>query len=188
MVDVGDVMTGLRAANMAKAWADFGQVANLQAYMQEDREQGVRRTRTLTYFHWFKSSEERWPEYLKGLPGKRVHNMMKQLARFRLGCHGLQVETGRHNGVAWQDRHCTRCSANRLGMLACKVGDEHHMVFDCSAFDDLRATVPGVQQLIDNAGGSLKAFMSGDMPVVRSFIAACLDKLTAERLGDENAN
>ena len=73
-------------------------------------------------------------------------------------------------------------------MLACKVGDEHHMVFDCSAFDDLRATIPGVQQRIDNAGGSLRVFMLGDVQVVRNFIAGCLDRLVAQRSRNENAN
>ena len=41
----------------------------------------------------------------------------------------------------------------RLQGLECRVGDEHHMGFDCSAMDDVRVNVPGVQDLIQHAGG-----------------------------------
>ena len=188
VVELGAVMDGLERAYLAEAWAGFEQVADLRAYLHGGDGQEDRRTKTLTYFHWFKLVENTWPSYLKGLPSSRVHGMMKQLARFRLGSHGLEVETGRYNGVAWQDRQCTRCSADRLGVLTCKVGDEYHMVFNCSAFDDLRANIPGVQQLIDSSGGSLRAFMLGDVRVVMNFVSGCLDRLAAEGRGAEAMN
>ena len=68
-------------------------------------------------------------------------------------------------------RGCRGLSASR------KVGDEHHMVFDCSAMDDVRVNVPGAQELIQHAGGSLRTFMQGDTRVVQSFVACCVEKL-----------
>ena len=181
-VDVEAVMDGVGRAYEAMAWGGFSEIGDLRAHFQAQQHaqgqvQGRSRAKTLTYHMWFRRGDEGWPAYLKGLPGKQVHGMMKNLARFRLGCHGLEVDVGRHNGIAWQDRQCTRCSAERLQGLECKVGDEHHMVFDCSAMDDVRATVPGAQELIQHAGGCLRTFMQGDTRVVLSFVACCVEKL-----------
>ena len=54
--------------------------------------------------------------------------------QFRLGCHGLPIATGRLAGAGHVDR------ANR-GFLACNsgaIGDEKHMVFECTALAPLR--------------------------------------------------
>lgn len=126
----------------------------------------------MTYFCWFKQGEHSWPEYLRGLPCKRVRAMMKQLARFRLSAHKLQVEVGRHQGVLWEDRVCSRCAADGH-----HVDDEQHLIFECSAFEDLRSSVEGAKALIDSSAGSVQQFMQGDTDVVREYIAACMDRL-----------
>ncbi len=77
--------------------------------------------------------EYRYADYLstvKCLSNRRL------LSRFRSGCHGLRVDTGR-----WADNaHIDR--ADRL-CLVCKsldyVQDEQHFAFDCPAYNHIRA-------------------------------------------------
>ena len=59
-----------------------------------------------------------------------MHNFLQ----FRLGCHGLLIATGRLAGAGHVGR------ANRV-CLACNsggVGDEKHMIFECTALAPLR--------------------------------------------------
>ena len=102
--------------------------------------------------------------------------MMKQLARFRLSAHKLQVEVGRHQGVLWENRLCTRCEASGHGQW---VDDEQHMIFECHAFEDLRTSIEGARFLIDRSSGCVQRFMRGEMEVVRGFVSACMDRLDA---------
>ena len=89
------------------------------------------RAKLATYFAWFDSgSWLRPPKYLYfDFPAPATCTYL----RFRLGSHNLQVELGR-----WQncrprcDRLCQRCAMH-------EVDDEWHMVFDCPAFESLRA-------------------------------------------------
>ena len=65
------------------------------------------------------------------------------ISRFRSGCHGLRVDTGR-----WADGvHLDR--ADRL-CLVCKsldcVEDEQHFVFDCPAYSHIRPQHAGLLQ------------------------------------------
>ena len=46
------------------------------------------------------------------------------LARFGLSSHSLQIELGRHNNTAINDRICTRCDYNA-------VDDEEHFLIHC---------------------------------------------------------
>jgi len=58
------------------------------------------------------------------------------LSRFRTGCHGLRVDTGRWaDGVHLDrtDRLCLVCKS-----LDC-VQDEQHFVFDCPAYSHIRS-------------------------------------------------
>lgn len=100
--------------------------------------------------------------------------MMKQLSRFRLSAHKLQVEVGRHQGVMWQSRMCPRCAANGQQQM---VDDEQHMIFDCSTFEDLRNNIDGARTLLDSSAGSVQQFTRGDIDVVRVFISGCMDRL-----------
>ena len=51
--------------------------------------------------------------------------------RFKLGCHGLAIVTGRWHGVPRMQRVCSRCDMSALD-------DERHLVFECPVFEDLR--------------------------------------------------
>ena len=142
----------------------------------------------LTYHTCFKPTQPGTPAYLKLDP--ELHKHIRQLSRFRLGCHRLRVETGRHANpaLAWQLRTCTHCSAAHLSTLTCTVDDEHHMIFDCERFAALRTDaaefvpgarrfVPGARTLINTAGGSVRRFMEGDPHTVLRFTAKCMDIL-----------
>jgi Reverse transcriptase (RNA-dependent DNA polymerase)/Endonuclease-reverse transcriptase len=64
-------------------------------------------------------------------PSKRLCLM----ARFRLSCHHLAVETGRWQNVHIDDRKCPLCN---LG----SVQDEHHILFVCPALAPIRVNFP----------------------------------------------
>ena len=146
--------------------------------------------KALTYFSYFRPAEPARPAYLK--LDFALHRQIKQMSRFRLSCHKLAVETGRHAHVAWQDRICTRCTEVHRASLSCAVDDEHHMIFDCQKFEHLRHEVvefvpgndrhftPGVRTLITRARGCVRTFMNGDPRIVLRFIARCMDILDAE--------
>jgi hypothetical protein len=129
------------------------------------------------------------PAYLK--LDMALHRQIKQMARFRLSCHRLAVERGLHQGVAWQDRTCTRCSDDYKACLECAVDDEYHMIFECQKFEALRHEVvaftpgtghftPGVGTLLRQADGCVRRFMDGDPFVVMRFISKCMDVLDSE--------
>lgn len=181
-VNVASVVSSLESAYLVEAWGGFDQEADLREQLRLHQGQQESRSKSRTYFCWFKALEPGWPSYLNGLPHSRAHKMMKLLARFRLGAHALRVETGRRQGgsLLWEARTCSRCPPAHLQSLACPVDDEHHMIFDCIAFEHQRTSIAGVQRLIDSAHGSVRRFMSGDVTTVRSFIAACMEALDAQ--------
>ena len=50
---------------------------------------------------------------------------MKALTRWRLSCHSLPIERGRHANIPKQERFCNQCN-NRF------LGDEVHALFMCN--------------------------------------------------------
>jgi hypothetical protein len=68
-------------------------------------------------------------------PSKRLCLM----ARFRLSCHHLAVESGRWYGVPIDDRKCTLCSIG-------SVQDEHHVLFVCPMLSPIREDFPRLFQ------------------------------------------
>lgn len=53
------------------------------------------------------------------------------LSRLRLSSHGLQIETGRHSGIARENRKCILCDKN-------DIEDEFHFVLICPCYHELR--------------------------------------------------
>ena len=73
--------------------------------------------------------EYRYAEYLSSVrcfPNRRL------LSRFRCGCHGLHVDTGRWVDTKREDRLCQVCHSSR------DVEDEQHFLFSCPAYSDVR--------------------------------------------------
>ena len=70
-------------------------------------------------------------QYAHYLSEVKCFSNRRLLSRFRSGCHGLRVDTGRwENNVHLdrKDRLCPVCSS------AQQVEDENHFLFDCLAY------------------------------------------------------
>ena len=89
-----------------------------------------------TYWRWFRRADGQPGHRLRaGVFGhastsKRAH----ELLRFRLGCHTLPSVTGRRAGIPRSERICLLCMHG--------VGDEKHLVFECSALNGIRLRFP----------------------------------------------
>ena len=136
-----------------------------------------------TYERWFatKPAESscavgRWSEvppyvlHTAGIPSAHV----RSLAAFRLGAHHLDVATGRWTRTPRSDRVCSLCGDG--------VGDEYHMVFECSAqavprqmHADLFADFGGwASPHMPTLGADcMRQFMNQDAKLVASFVHAC---------------
>ena len=57
------------------------------------------------------------------------------------------------------------------------MDDEHHLIFDCAAFNGTRLEVPGAVSLLMQCDGTVRSFMRGDTVTVLSFVAKCMDRL-----------
>jgi hypothetical protein len=92
------------------------------------------------------------PAYLKEAV---KHQHATKVARFRLGCHWLAVETGR-----WADppvprlqRVCDRPLCRHRGYV---VEDEQHAVFECMQWSEARAALLPIEE----EGWSLRTLFS----------------------------
>ena len=64
----------------------------------------------------------------------KVHNRKNRnaLAKLRLSSHSLMIESGRHNGIARENRRCSLCNEN-------DIEDEYHFVLICPTYNELRS-------------------------------------------------
>ena len=117
-----------------------------------------------TYRRWFLREPGQGGRPFFQLPANA--RKITQLMRFRLGCHGLPSDVGRHraDSLPRHERLCTRCQDGR--------GDEKHMVFECSALQHIRDEYPALF-----AGHhTMRSFMNqADQRSIIHFISACLD-------------
>jgi hypothetical protein len=61
------------------------------------------------------------------------------ITRWRMSCFDLAIETGRYEGKAREERLCIFCDI---------VEDEHHVIFNCRAYDNIRNGYRGL--LVEN--------------------------------------
>ena len=182
------VMDATLAAYEELAWREYKDREGLVRTAQLPP--GVGR-KFLTYHAYFKPQQDQVPAYLR--LDHELHKQIRQMARFRLGCHKLEVEIGRHRRprTPWPDRTCNRCSAAHLANLPsrCTVDDEHHMIFECERFvalriDDFipgaRRFTPGIRTALNRAQGCVRTFMESDPRIVLHFVARCMDILDAD--------
>ncbi|DBA89114.1 TPA: hypothetical protein ACH3X1_016285 [Trebouxia sp. C0004] len=80
-----------------------------------------------TYVNWFLPSQAKFRSCY--FPAA-AHRVQKFLA-FKLGCHGLHIAMGRRSGIPRSARSCPHCHDG-------SVGDELHMVFECTFLQTLR--------------------------------------------------
>ena len=94
---------------------------------------------------------------------------MQRFLRFRLGCHGLPIATGRFAGTAHVDRAqrvCLFCNAGALG-------DERHLIFECTALASLRSRYA---DLFTSSTDTMRSFFAQpDRMGVFHYVIDCLD-------------
>ncbi len=103
----------------AKHWVAF-------KFVQDNNHSSLLLYRTL-------QPEYKYADYLAVV---KCYSNRRLLSRFRSGCHGLRVDTGRWENNVHLDRKDRLC-------LVCKssqhVEDEHHFIFDCPLYSHIRA-------------------------------------------------
>ncbi len=152
---------------LRSAWWD-----RLRAVDVCPRTAASRGTKLCTYMRWFAR-----PEHSLGCTVLDMSVRPQQLRafmRFRLGCHDLPIEAGRHAGIARQHRTCTRCT---LGV----VGDEKHLLLECPAAQRIRDEYA---HLFTDPVQTMKEFMwQKDSLGVLKFV---LDALAFMRAADDS--
>ena len=82
-------------------------------------------------------------KYVRYLSEVKRFSNRKLLSRFRSGCHGLRVDTGRWEDNTHLDRKDRLCVMSRSAQ---QVEDEHHFLFDCPMYSSIRASHASVFQ------------------------------------------
>ena len=119
-----------------------------------------------TWHNWFRPFNTSNPYFLLPVSGKR----MKRFLRFRLSCHSLPIETGRHHRppIPRSSRLCPHCP------LA-SVGDEYHLVFECPIFQPLRDKY---HTLFSSRTSSMRSFFAQkERMIVYKFVSDYLDMI-----------
>ena len=92
--------------------------------------------------------------------------ILRAFMRFRLGCHNLPIDSGRQHGIPRHQRICTRCSLEM-------VGDEHHLLFTCTAVQHVRQQF---LHLFRQRSRSVQTFMwQEDIEGVARFVTRALE-------------
>ena len=168
-VSTSDVLLLLGHAYTQTAWGGVEQDTDVREYLRNNQGNPGSNSKHVTYFCWFEQNS--WPEYLSDLPNARTRAMMKQVARFRLSAHRLQVELGRRYEVIWEHRVCTRCEGGGHGR---HVDDEQHLIFGWHSFEHLRSSVEGARLLIDSSEGVCVCSCWVTWGFVRDYLHLCL--------------
>ena len=87
----------------------------------------VRETSKLEYYCQFKTSFC-FEKYLDVIQNDLVR---KQLSRFRLSSHSLEIEVGRYHGTARENRICKLCNGNM-------IESEYHFMLSCPFYRNIR--------------------------------------------------
>lgn len=128
-----------------------------------------------TYLRWFSR-----PAYASSVLPRRLSDIhvsasaLKAFFRFRCGSHNLPNDIGRRNGTPRVQRFCAKCSAQQ-------VGDEYHLVFECSAVQHVRDQY---QHLFTGPHQTMREFMwQPDMKSVVLYVRDSLSVLLGDHIG-----
>ncbi|DBA76095.1 TPA: hypothetical protein ACH3X1_009839 [Trebouxia sp. C0004] len=129
------------------------------------REAPTRGVVSCTYEQWFRPYSLRRRYCHLPVSGGR----MQRFLQFRLGCHSLPVAAGRLAGAAHVARAHRVCLACNSGA----VGDEMHLVFECTALASLRSRYAS---LFTGTTGTMRSFFAQpDHIGVFRYVVDCLD-------------
>ena len=119
-----------------------------------------------TYRRWFsRPVHQACPSYWDVPMGTAK---LQRIIRFRMGAHLLPIEQGRHLRLPRHSRICRLCHTGALG-------DERHMLLECSALSDLRAEF---STLVSACLGVMARLMwSKDQLLLSRYIIRCLDRM-----------
>ena len=94
---------------------------------------------------------------------------LQRILRFRMGSHLLPIEQGRHLRLPRHRRVCRLCHTGALG-------DERHMLPECSALADLRDKFSPL--VAECSGVMARLVWARNQPMVSRYIIACLDRMS----------
>ncbi len=129
------------------------------------REAPTRGVVSCTYEQWFRPYSLRRRYCHLPVSGRG----MQRFLQFRLGCHGLPVAGGRLAGAAHVGRAHRVCLACNGGA----VGDEMHLIFECTALASLRSRYASL--FTDTAGTMRSFFAQPDHIGVFHYVVDCLN-------------
>jgi hypothetical protein len=94
------------------------------------------------------------------------------MARFRLSGHNLRIETGRHEGLLYNERSCCRCKRLLGEDFVAPMYDEEHLLFFCESTKDTRLRFAGLPM------SSLRSLMQcEDAGNVAWFVHECMERV-----------
>ncbi len=110
-------------------------------------------------------------QYAKCLSSVKCYPYRKLISRFRCGCHGLHVDTGRfgrgEEARSREERLCPVC-------LSCSVEDEHHFLFDCPAYCH---THDQHSNLFQHSSLTVASFLATSQPgLLGSYLRKCFSR------------
>jgi len=156
VIDVNTVIAGLEH-QASLSWSNLS---------SNPRTAPTRKAKLCTCHNWFRPFNTSNPYFLLPVSGKR----MKRSLRFRLSCHSLPVETGRHHRppIPRSSRLCPHCPLS-------SDGDELHYIRNI--FLPLRDKY---HTLFNSRTSSMRSFFAQKYRmIVYKCISDCLDMINA---------
>ena len=120
------------------------------------------RVRMCTYYRWFARPVIGKGSFLRIPLSARD---MRRVLGFRMGCHKLPVEVGRRQNIPRHQRVCDRCNSGA-------VGDERHLLLECTALHGLRQQY--ARLILDSRNAMRLLMWHKDQVLVNKYILACL--------------
>ena len=100
---------------------------------------------------------------------------LRQVLKFRMGCHGLPRDSGSWAGVPRVDRVCRFCGIGSMG-------DERHIVFECPHLQSIRDKYVG----LFSVSTMVQFFWQDDLVSVSKFLCECMDVMLGADSDDQS--
>lgn len=100
---------------------------------------------------------------------------LRQVLKFRMGCHGLPRDCGSWAGVPRVDRVCRFCGVGSMG-------DERHVVFECPHLQSIRDKYAS----LFSASTMVQFLWQDDLVSVSKFLCECMDVMLSADSDDQS--